>query len=90
MQMAAIVNQGKLLPDSLILRVIREHFFKAATDANGQVAFLLDGFPRTVPQAEALESFANVQLALDLGLREEVRGLPVCGEGTGATPVQLW
>ena len=69
-QMAAIVNQGKLLPDAMILRAIREKFSTSATE--GCTQFLLDGFPRTAPQAEALEQIANVQLALDLELREEV------------------
>jgi adenylate kinase len=88
--MEAIVNQGKLLPDALILRVIREHFFKTAADANG-AAFLLDGFPRTVPQAEALGQFADVQLALDMGLREEVSVPQRSGalHGTARQQVQL-
>lgn len=69
-QMASIVNTGALLPDDLILRVIRERFASASSD--GLDKFLLDGFPRSVPQAEALEHAADVQLALNLDLREEV------------------
>ena len=38
----------------------------------GEEGVLLDGFPRTRNQAEALLTFANVQLALNLSLREEV------------------
>ena len=68
--MEAIVNSGRLLPDALILRVLREHFMRAHSE--GTDKFLLDGFPRTVPQAQALEEVASVQLALNLGLREEV------------------
>jgi len=69
-EMAAVVNTGRLLPDSMILQVIKENFDRAAE--NGVDRFLLDGFPRSVPQAEALEHFADVQLALNLDLREEV------------------
>ena len=81
--MAKIVNAGHLLPDELILRVIRERFMTAAAD--GVERFLLDGFPRTVPQAEALEQVAVVQLALNLDLREEVLvekclGRRICGQ----------
>ena len=38
----------------------------------GEEGVLLDGFPRTRNQAEALLTFADVQLALNLSLREEV------------------
>jgi adenylate kinase family enzyme len=69
--MEACVKRGDLLPDALILRVIREHFMRAHSE--GTDRFLLDGFPRTLQQAEALDQIADVQLALNLGLREEVR-----------------
>jgi adenylate kinase len=44
------IDQGELVPDGLILDVIGARIAEADT-ARG---FLLDGFPRTVPQAEAL------------------------------------
>ena len=65
------MNKGNLLPDTLILRVIRDHFMRAHSE--GTDRFLLDGFPRTEQQAEALEQIADVQLAVNLSLREEVR-----------------
>lgn len=68
--MAELVNQGNLLPDALILRVLRERMAAAAVE--GSARFLLDGFPRTAEQAAALEGSADVQLALNLDLREEV------------------
>lgn len=70
-QMAAIANAGNLLPDALIMRVIRDTFMRA--HAEGTDRFLLDGFPRTADQAAALSQIADVQLAVNLGLREEVR-----------------
>lgn len=69
-EMEECVKRGDLLPDALILRVIREHFMTAHSE--GTDRFLLDGFPRTVEQAEALEQIADVQLAVNLALREEV------------------
>jgi adenylate kinase len=46
----AIMNQGQLVPDDLMIGIVREALTGPAT-AKG---FLLDGFPRTLPQAEAL------------------------------------
>ena len=76
--MERCVNAGDLLPDSLILRVMRDHTMRRHSE--GTERFLLDGFPRTVDQAEALEQVGNVQLAVNLSLREEVGGR-VCGHG---------
>jgi adenylate kinase len=45
------MDEGKLVPDDLIIRVIVERLESGEADDG----FLLDGFPRTVPQAEALE-----------------------------------
>ena len=56
------MNRGELVPDTLIIDIVDERL--AAEDA--QQGFLLDGFPRTVPQAEAFEKMLKKQnLALD-------------------------
>jgi adenylate kinase len=47
----AIMDQGKLVDDATVLAMIRERLGKSDA-ANG---FILDGFPRNIPQAEALE-----------------------------------
>jgi adenylate kinase len=44
------MDQGKLVPDEVVVGIVRERL--KAPDCNG--GFILDGFPRTVPQAEAL------------------------------------
>jgi adenylate kinase len=46
------MDQGELVPDAVVIGMVRERL--AADDARER-GFLLDGFPRTVPQAEALE-----------------------------------
>ncbi|MDN7247534.1 adenylate kinase [Planococcus shenhongbingii] len=58
----SFMDQGALVPDEVTIGIVRERL--SAVDCNE--GFLLDGFPRTVPQAEALES-----LLADLGKRIE-------------------
>jgi adenylate kinase len=61
------MNRGDLVPDQLIIDMIRGRI-EAANDG-----FLLDGFPRTAAQAEALAAFATIDVVLNIGLaREEV------------------
>ena len=46
------MERGDLVPDELICRVIMER----VDSDEAQDGFLLDGFPRTIPQAEVLEN----------------------------------
>lgn len=46
------MNDGKLVPDDVISSVILE----SLEQADARDGFLLDGFPRTIPQAEALDA----------------------------------
>ncbi len=46
------MDRGELVPDSLVLALLEERLGKRAADEG----FLLDGFPRNVSQAEALQS----------------------------------
>lgn len=45
-----VMNSGKLADDDLMIRLIRDRLSRGDTVAG----FVLDGFPRTMPQAEAL------------------------------------
>jgi adenylate kinase len=49
------LDQGKLVPDEVTIGIVRERLGKDDC-ANG---FMLDGFPRTVPQAEALDELTK-------------------------------
>lgn len=53
MKAKAYMDRGQLVPDSVLINAMRERL--GQTDCRG--GFLLDGFPRTVPQAEALDAF---------------------------------
>ncbi len=72
-RVAALLQSGTLVPDSLTIAVVREHL----TTMPGRSAFILDGFPRTVPQAEALADLADICAAVELIVpeREVVRRL---------------
>jgi adenylate kinase len=52
LQAQAVMERGELVPDDLIVALIRERI--GAADARS--GFILDGFPRTIAQAEALEA----------------------------------
>ncbi|MBD3393806.1 MAG: adenylate kinase [Chitinivibrionales bacterium] len=52
-------NQGKLVPDEVTIAMVRERLSQDDVKAG----FLLDGFPRSVPQAEALDTILG-----DLGI----------------------
>lgn len=53
MEIKAYVDNGKLVPDELVSRVVFEHMTKTGLGKS----FLLDGYPRTVDQAKALDDF---------------------------------
>lgn len=50
-QARPLMDEGKLVPDDLVIGIVEERL--RADDAKR--GFVLDGFPRTIPQAEALE-----------------------------------
>lgn len=63
----SFIDAGQLVPDAVIIDIVKERL--AMDDcANG---YILDGFPRTVPQAEALDSFAAIQCVIELEVPDE-------------------
>ncbi|XP_010260142.1 PREDICTED: adenylate kinase 1, chloroplastic-like isoform X2 [Nelumbo nucifera] len=69
-QLAEIVNQGKLVSDEIIIRLLSQRL--EAGEAKGESGFILDGFPRTIRQAEILEEVTDIDLVINLRLREDV------------------
>ena len=55
MEAQSYINSGKLVPDEVTIGLVKERLSQPDC-ANG---YLLDGFPRTIPQAEALEKLSQ-------------------------------
>ncbi len=61
-QAKSYMEQGKLVPDAVVIGLVKEKL----ADPSCTKGFVLDGFPRTVPQAEALGSvLVSKNMALD-------------------------
>ena len=52
----SFIEAGKLVPDDVVIGIIKDRL--AADDCKG--GFILDGFPRTIPQAEALDKMGVI------------------------------
>ncbi len=87
-KVARLVNNGELVPDALVKEVLQAHLATLSANAG----FVLDGFPRTVAQAETLEGILarfgwTLDAAVVLRVPEEVivarlsgrRVCPRCG-----------
>lgn len=61
------IDQGKLVPDDVIIDIVKDRL----AQADCQNGYILDGFPRTVPQAEALEGIATIDTVIDLAVEDE-------------------
>lgn len=63
------MKAGDLVPDDLIMGIMEERL----QEDDCQAGFLLDGFPRTIPQAEALkELLAKLDIQLDAAVNLDV------------------
>ncbi|KAG2569646.1 probable adenylate kinase 6, chloroplastic [Panicum virgatum] len=68
-QLAEIVNHGKLVSDEIIINLLSRRLEEG--EEKGELGFILDGFPRTIRQAEILEGVTDIDLVINLKLREE-------------------
>ena len=68
-QAEAYMNAGDLVPDELIMGIME----KRLQEPDCEKGFLLDGFPRTIPQAEALKDLlAKLNIKLDMAVNIDV------------------
>ncbi len=75
------IDNGNLVPDEVVIGIIKDRLSEKDC-ANG---FILDGFPRTIPQAEALDAMGvEIDCALSIEVADEkimqrLSGRRVCG-----------
>lgn len=72
-QVEAVLAQGDLVPDEIVIRIIAERYDQPDC-ARGAV---FDGFPRTIPQAEALDAMLaerkrEIDLVIELKVDESI------------------
>ena len=60
-EMKAITARGELAPDALVLDILDARIKRG--EKEGERGFLLDGFPRTVPQAQTLGKMVEVTVS---------------------------
>lgn len=68
-QAKAIMDSGKLVSDEVIIGLVKDRIKKD----DCKDGFLFDGFPRTIPQADALqEAEINIDIVIELTLADEM------------------
>ncbi len=77
----SFMDAGQLVPDEVVIGIIKDRLAK--DDCNN--GFILDGFPRTIPQAEALDTMGvKIDKVIDIEVPDEriigrMSGRRVCG-----------
>ena len=83
-QVKAIMAEGGLVPDEVTTKLVKERLSKP----DCQKGFILDGYPRTIAQAKALEDISQIDTVILVDLSNETiierlssrRTCPNCGE----------
>lgn len=78
-KLKSYMSKGELVPDELVLEILRERI----SQDDCKNGFILDGFPRTVPQAEALKNIAVIDgvILIDLPfdvIEQRIAGRRIC------------
>lgn len=82
-QAKSFIDKGLLVPDEVVIGLVKDRLSKD----DCKVGYLLDGFPRTIEQAKALDSFASIAMAINIEVDEQMvidriagRRMCTCGE----------
>ena len=67
-QAKSFIDKGLLVPDEVVIGLVKDRLSKD----DCKVGYLLDGFPRTIEQAKALDSFASIAMAINIEVDEQM------------------
>ena len=83
LKVKAFVESGGLVPDEVVIGLVEDRL----SQEDCKNGYILDGFPRTIAQAEALDKVARIDLAINIDVPFETiidrlggRRVCVCGE----------
>ena len=62
------MDKGVLVPDEITIQMLKERM----AEPDCSKGFILDGFPRTIPQAEALDRITAIDRVVNIKLREDI------------------
>lgn len=62
-------DKGILVPDEIIIDALKKRIFQPDCKEKG---FILDGYPRTIPQAEALKKITEINIIINLDIPNEI------------------
>lgn len=71
----SFIDKGQLVPDDVTCKIVEERIQRP----DCQNGFMLDGFPRTIAQAEALEKITNIDLVINIDVDFEEVMTRLCG-----------
>jgi adenylate kinase len=92
LQAKAYMDRGDLVPDDVTIEMVRDRL----TENDAAVGFLLDGFPRTVPQAQVLDDVlretadAKLDVVLELVVDDDEVIRRLSGRRTCRTCNHIW
>jgi len=62
------LKSGQLVPDDVVIEALKEKI----QEKEGRTGFILDGFPRTIQQGEALEKISRIDAVINLQVPERI------------------
>lgn len=75
------IDRGQLVPDEVVVEIVQQRI----EESDCKNGFLLDGFPRTIAQAEALDRLTDIDRVINIEadldkLVDRITGRRVCGK----------